>query len=140
MKGLTTLIKLSKRTLDELRRKMTALENQKAQLEQAIINLKLEVEMEMATAAKRPEMGAFFGGFTKRMKQREFDLRAEIAKIEKQMEVLAEEITIAYAELKKYEIALENAQAREREKMARRETELLDEIAGQQHYRKQEDQ
>jgi hypothetical protein len=28
---------------------------------------------------------------------------------------------------------------REKEKIARRETELMDEIAGQQHYRKQDD-
>ncbi len=139
MKGLITLIKLSKRTLDELRRKMTALENQKAQLEQAIVNLRLEVEAEMITASKRPEMGNFFGGFAKRMRQRENDLRAEITKLEKDMQTLAAEITIAFAELKKYEIALEHAKEREREKLARRETEMMDEIAGQQFHRKQDE-
>lgn len=140
MKGLITLIKLSKRTLDELRRKMTALENQKDQLEQAIVNLRLEVESEMITASKRPEMGNFFGGFAKRMKQREIELKAEIVKLEKHIQVLQAEITIAFAELKKYEIALENVKLRQHEAAARRETEQMDEIASQQHYRKQEDQ
>lgn len=139
MKGLITLIKLSKRTLDELRRRMTSLENQKAQLEQAIINLRQEVEMEMFTASKRPEMGNFFGGYAKRMKQRELELRAEIVKVEKHMEVLANEITIAFAELKKYEIALENAKQRAREAAARKETEMMDEIAIQQHHRKHDE-
>lgn len=138
MKGLLTLIKLSKRTLDELRRKMTSLENQKAQLEQAIVNLRKEVEEEMKMAAQRPEMGNFFGGFAKRMRQRELDLRAEISKVEQQILSLSEEITLAFADLKKYEIALENHKAREREKATRRETELMDEIASQQHHRKEE--
>jgi len=138
VKGLITLIKLNKRTLDDLRRKMTALENQKAQLEQAIVNLRQEVETEMHLASQRPEMGNFFGGFAKRMRQRELDLHAEIAKVEQQMLALAEEISIAFTELKKYEIALENAKQRAREVAARRETEAMDEIASQQHHRKQE--
>lgn len=139
MKGLLTLIKLAKRNLDELRRKMTSLESQKAQLEQAIINLRIEVETEMAAASKRPEMGNFFGGYAKRMKQREQDLRAEIARLEKEMQELQAEITTAFADLKKYEIALENAKLRQREAAARRETEMMDEIASQQHHRRQEE-
>lgn len=138
MKGLITLIKLSKRTLDELRRKMTALENQKAQLEQAIVNLRKEVEEEMQAAAKNPEMGNFFGGYAKRMRQRELDLRAEIDKVEQQIIALSDEITLAFADLKKYEIALDMAKERARETAARRETEMMDEIASQQHHRKQE--
>ena len=137
MKGLITLIKLSKQTLDELRRKMTALENQKVQLEQAIVNLRQEVDQEMASASQQPEMSRFFGGFAKRMKQRELDLRSEIGKVEKQMQVLAQEITLAFADLKKYEIAQENTKQRAREAAARRETEMMDEIAGQQFHRRQ---
>lgn len=139
MKGLKTLIRLSRRGLDELRRGMAALENQKSRLEQAILHLRQEVEAEMVKAAQTPEMGNFFGGFARRMQQREQELRAEIVKLDAQMQALAGEIRTAFAELKKYEIALENAQAREREAAARRETEAMDEIAARQHDRKREE-
>ncbi|MBY0406429.1 MAG: hypothetical protein K2Q01_01965 [Rickettsiales bacterium] len=139
MKGLLTLIKLSKRTLDELRRKLTALETAKAQKEQAIIQLRQEVEREMHMASQRPEMGNFFGGFAKRMRLREQELHAEILKTDKEIDAMREEIAKAFAEQKKYEIALENAKLREKEKLARLETIAMDEIASQQHNRKQEE-
>jgi flagellar export protein FliJ len=115
-------------------------QNQKEQLKLAILALRQEVEMEMHTASQRPEMGNFFGGFAKRMRARESELYAEIEKLDKQMETLQAEIILAFAELKKYEIALENAKERARVTAARRETEAMDEIASQQHHRKQEDQ
>ena len=140
MKGLLTLIKLSKRALDELRRKLGSLENQKAQLQQAIINLKNEVEGEMQAAIAQPEMAPYFGEYSKRARAREADLQKEIAKIDKEMNTLRDTIASAFAEQKKYEIALENHKQREKEKQARRETEMMDEIAGQQHLRKQQDE
>ncbi|NBO19333.1 MAG: hypothetical protein EBV03_08940, partial [Proteobacteria bacterium] len=136
MKGLTTLIKLSKRALDELRRKMGMLENQKSQLQQAIVNLQREVEAELQAARQRPEMGQFFGEYSKRMRQRQAQLEAEVASIELQMSNLRETIAAAFAEQKKYEIALENAKQRQKEAAQRRENEMMDEIAGQQHQRK----
>ena len=102
MKGLTTLIKLHKRTLDELRRKMGALENQKSQLQLASARLQEELEREMKMAAKQPEMSNFFGGFAKRIKKRQDDIAGEIKAIEQRMAKLADEISEAYTELKKF--------------------------------------
>jgi len=137
MKGLVTLIKLSKRTLDELRRKMGSLENQKSQFEQASKKLQEELHNEMSLAKKQPEMSGFFGDFAKRIKKRQEVIANEIRKIEQQMEKLRDEIAIAFGELKKYEIALENSKARAKDEQNRRDTIQLDEIAGQQHRRKE---
>ena len=139
MKGLSTLIKLHKRTLDELRRQMLSLENQKAQLQQASANLNKELQDEMQAAKKQADMSGFFGGFAKRIQKRQEEIAKEIRSLDQQMAKLNNEITEAYAEVKKYEIAQENAKRREAEEEKRKETIAMDEIAGQQFRRKQED-
>lgn len=140
MKGLTTLIKLNKRTLDELRRKMVALENQKAQLLQASAKLQEELLAEIKLASKTPEMGQFFGGFSNRIKKRQEDIAAEVQKLDKQMDDLNVEIRAAFSELKKFEIALDNAKMRAKASQERKLTIEMDEIAQQQFGRKTEDQ
>ena len=139
MKGLNTLIKLHRRTLDELRRKMVSLENQKAQLLQASAKLSEELAAEIRMASKTPEMGRFFGDFSNRIKKRQAELAAEVQKLDKQMETLNVEIREAFAEVKKYEIALENAKQRIAAEGERRETIAMDEMAGQQFRRKAEE-
>ncbi len=136
MKGLTTLIKLHKRQLDGLRRRMATLENQKTQLENLIKRLQDELARELVLAGKTPEMGNFFGDFAKRIRNRQEQVTKEIAELEKKIVALKEEIAIAFGEMKKFEIALENAKRRQREEANRKETIQLDEIAGQQFNRK----
>jgi flagellar export protein FliJ len=138
MKGLATLIKLHKRTLDELRRKMATLENQKSQLQQSSASLQKELQHEMRTAKKQAEMSGFFGGFAKRIQKRQEEIVHEIRSLDRQMAALNDEISEAYTELKKFEIAQENAKRRANEEERRKETILIDEIAGQQHQRKEE--
>ena len=136
MKTFNTLIKLAKRKLDELRKAQGVLERQKEQLINARMNLHKELEREMNIAAKQLEMAGFFGGFAKRIKIREDELMAEVKKIEAEIEKIAEEIMLAYTDLKKYEIAKDNAMKRRAEEMTRKETIMLDEIASQQYGRK----
>ena len=140
MKGLNTLIKLQKRKLDALRRTLASLESQKSQLQQAILVLQKELEEEIILAAKQVEMAHFFGDFSKRIKNRQLELTQEIRKIDKQITALRDEITEAYGEQKKYEIAKENALQRQRQEATRKETIELDEIAAQQFQRKQQEE
>lgn len=135
MKTLNTLIRLHKRTLDELRRNMTALENQKIQLQQTIITLQKELDTEVSLAGKQLEMANFFGGFAKRIKNRQENIHKEIIALDGKIEALNKEIFTAFAELKKYEIARENARLKAAEEEKRKETLLLDEIASRQHQR-----
>ena len=136
MKGLATLIKLSKRKLDELRRKLGSLEGQKAQLEEAIRRLSEELAREVEMASKQPEMSGFFGGFAKRIQQRQEAMHQEIRKIEIEITKTRDEISEAFSEQKKYEIAQDNAKKRAAEEQNRKDTLALDEIAEQQHRRK----
>lgn len=137
MKTFDTLIRLHKRTLDELRRDMVALETQKSQLQQAIVNLQKELDKEMVLAGQQPEMSNFFGEFAKRVKTRQETLRGEISTIDGKITTLNQKIFEAFTELKKYEIAKENAKQRAREAENRKETIMLDEIAAQQFLKKQ---
>lgn len=137
MKTLDTLIRLHKRTLDELRRNMGVLELQKSQLQQTIQALQKDLDTEVELAGKQPEMANFFGGFAKRIKKRQEDIRLEISVLDKKITALNNEIFEAFTELKKYEIAKENAKLRVQEVEKRKETLMLDEIAAQQYQRKQ---
>lgn len=139
MKTLDTLIRLHKRTLDELRRNMVSLENQKSQLQLAIVNLQKDLDKEMVLAGKQPEMANFFGEFAKRVKTRQETLRGEISALDVKINELNNKIFEAFTELKKYEIARENAKQRAREAENRKETIMLDEIAAQQFLKKQSD-
>src|SRR5689334_20182006 len=119
MKGLSTLIKLHKRTLDELRRRMASLENQKVQLLQASANLHKELELEIHQAKKQAELSGFFGGFAKRIQKRQEEIAGEVRSLDQQMAKLNNEIAEAYGEVKKFEIAQENTKRRAEEEERR---------------------
>lgn len=140
MKGIETLIRLSKRSLDELRKKQAALEKEKDKFVQGIKKLEQEMQKEIKLAAKTPEMATFYGGFAKRIKHRQAEYNEEVKKVEVKLLALSEEIRNAYADLKKYEIARDNAKARQKAEEARKETIMLDEIAGHQFARKEKEE
>jgi flagellar export protein FliJ len=136
MKGLTTLIRLHKRNLDDLRRQMVILENEETQLQQAVVTLQQELESEIKLAAAKPEMSSFFGEFAKRIRNRQEKIRQEIKEVETKIRKLNDEIAEEFTELKKFEIALENAKNRAKSEENRKETLMLDEIAAQQYQKK----
>jgi flagellar FliJ protein len=140
MKGIDTLIRLSKRALDELRKKQVALETQKAKLEQGIKNLANELLREQQLAAKSPEMGSFYGGFAKSIKERQQKLHQEIINVDLELSTLSEEVMVAFADLKKYEIARDNAKARKKAEEARRETIAMDEVAATRYTRQMKEE
>ena len=136
MKTLNTLIRLHKRNLDELRRSMVALESQKDQLIQTIEASQRELEREVDLAKNTPEMSSFFGEFAKRIKNRQEKIHKEIQAIDKKITELNNKMAQEFTELKKFEIALENAKNRIKTEEIRKETLMLDEIAAQQFHNK----
>jgi len=140
MKGLNTLIKLHKRTLDDLRRKLVGLEEQKAQLQALSRTLQEELEREMQMATAQPDLSRFFSGFAKRIQKRQEDIAREMQALDRQIAALSEQIAEAFGELKKFEIAQENALRRLKEEEKRRDDALMDDIAARQHRRKEEGQ
>ncbi len=85
------------------------------------------------------EIANYFGEFAKRIKARQELLREEIIIIDAKIAQLNEEIFIAFTELKKFEIALENAKQKKAAEENRKETIMLDEVASQQYHRKQQE-
>jgi flagellar export protein FliJ len=136
MKGLDTLIKLHKRTLDELRRQIGVLENQKQQLLNLSQKLSEELKEEIKIATGRLDMSQFFGGFAKRIQTRQQGIAEEIKTLDKKIETLTDSARVAFGEVKKYEIAKANAEKRKQKEIMRKETSALDEVAGNQHQRK----
>jgi flagellar export protein FliJ len=136
MKSLNTLIRLQQQKVDELRRKFGGLENQKQQLMKRSDQLAEELQKEISLAGQNPEMSGFFGDFAERIKKRRADLAMEMAKLEKQIQELAEQVRLAFTELKKYEIVRDQRLAAKRAKEAKREAEQLDETAIMMHSRK----
>lgn len=140
MKGLATLIKLHKRQLDEIRRKMANLENQKRELEEALRNLAADLEREKEAIRGKAEMASYFGSYAKRVRARQEQTAQAIRMLDEQIDKHREEINIAFGELKKFEIAEANAKKRAAAEERRKETIELDDIGGQQHQRKKKNE
>lgn len=135
MKSLKTLIKIHKHELDGLRRDMVSMEGERGRLEGAVRRLQQELLDEAKKASASPDLSRYFGNFAKRIRQRQQQLREEILKVQKRIDTLREKIAVAFSEVKKYEIALQNAQRREEHEALRKENIAMDELAGQQFQR-----
>lgn len=138
LKNLTTLIRVEKHKLDELRRKMNAYEMQKAQLLQAVDFLQKELEREIELAAEQADMGQFFGNFSERIAKRKDEIAKEVVRINKEILTLNQQILVHFSELKKFEVAKENLVRRTKEEANRKETQLLDEMGIQRFERREE--
>ena len=132
MRTLTVLIRYKKQLLDEQRRKLTALENQRQQWLQRSEGMRKELEREMELAANQPEMGGFFGNFAGRIRQRQEQIAKEIAKVDKEIAKQSEKIREGFIELKRFEILRERRIAEKKALLSKQEVEQLDEVA--QHH------
>lgn len=139
LKSLTTLIKIAKQQLDSLRRDLANLEAEKQKLLEAIARLKEELQREIELSGQHPEMGAFFGGFAKRIREREDAFNASVQKLDALMNKLRERIREQFAEQKKYELAKEAREKEEKEVQDKAEVRDMDEVAGMRHERKKKE-
>lgn len=136
MKSLATLIRFKKQQLDELRRKLLGLEAQKQQFLKRGETLAEELRRELQLAGASPEMGAFFGDFADRIKKRQLDIAKEVKKLDRDMDILRDQVRVAFGEIKKFEIVQERRKAEADREENRKETNVLDEVAGMQDRRK----
>lgn len=136
MKGIHTLIKMHQRQLDELRRRLVQLEEQKQQLIELATKLHHELMEERQLAAESPMMSSYMGDFEKRVAKRQLGIAQEVVKLDVEMQQLSAAIAESFGELKKYEITRDNDMAREQAKADLREQNMLDEVAIQQFTRK----
>jgi flagellar export protein FliJ len=128
MKGLPTLIRVRQWELEERRRKLADLEGLAAQLDEAISRLDDEVKMEQSIVQSSLEVNFAYAPYAAAAIERRRTLLASLEDVRQQIETAHEEVTIAYQELKKYEIAQDNRRRRARVETNRREQIVLDEI------------
>lgn len=140
MKGMKTLIKMQQKDLDELRREQTALEEQREQLMALLTRLENEMMEERKLAEGRLEMGVYLEEYVARVKARQISIVQEIVQINIRLEQLAEQISTAFGELKKYEITKDNYDKGVQAVIDRREQIMLDEVGLRQFTRKDNEQ
>ncbi len=136
MKGLRTLIRLRKQDLDELRRGMVALEAQRAALIARRKMVDRELAAEQRFVADTPYMAFAYGAYARRVIAERADIAARKQALEDDIAALGERLAEAYAEVKKYEIAMTRRVRRQRAEAARREQRDLDELGGNMHRRR----
>jgi flagellar export protein FliJ len=129
MKGLPTLIRVRGWELEEKRRELARREAHAARIADEIQAIDASVAHEMRVAGGDTQVIHAYGPFARAAidlrRQREVELERAMA----QVDAAAEEVTVAYQELKKLEVAQENHERRMAEEAARREQVRLDEIA-----------
>ncbi len=139
MKELQTLIKMHQRELDELRRALVSLENQKEQLVSMAVKLQEELNAEWEAAQGQPQMASYMAGYEKRVKKRQMDIALEVGRLEGEMEKRRQLIAESFGELKKYEIALDQRLEALAASEKAKEQAALDEAAIQGFTRKKDD-
>jgi len=122
------LIRLSKWKVDEVRRKLAVLASAKAEVEKEGVHLETSVVREQALAEQAPGGELLYHGFAQGVIMKREALSRQMDELEGLMEQVRAQVNTAYAELKKYEIAEEQHQLRERKERSRRGQISQDEI------------
>lgn len=132
-KGLPTLIRLQQRELDTLRKRMLILTQNRDSLLARAEALQEALQEEIRLAGELAGLGGFFGDYSTHIKKQRENLHKDAAKLEKKITALAMEITSAFGELKKYEIAYENQRKEETKRREREEQKQMDELAARKY-------
>lgn len=137
MKGLPTLIRLHRWRLDEKRKQLAALERLAAKLREQRRRLEEELRAEQDVARSLTGAEFTYAAYAKAVVQRRETLARSIAEAEGQIERVMAEVTEAFRELKRYEVAQANRERAAEEEAARREQAVLDDV-GANVYRRRE--
>ena len=129
MSSLKTIIRLQKWKLDEKRRALAELQNLAERLQAEIDRLKEEVAAERETARGNVEYSFTYINYIQSAMERGKRLTQSLGQVEGQIAVATDEMAEAFQELKRYELAEEERLKREKEKLKRKEANMLDETA-----------
>jgi flagellar biosynthesis chaperone FliJ len=127
MKSLQTLIKLHKKKLDDLVTEINNLEKNKQNFINTLEHLKIEQRLEQEKYSGS-EYAFMLDSY---LKQSEIDkkrLSDQIKRLELDLQLLQPKLEKQFAELKKFELALEKRVKKEQEKLKVVETKMLDEF------------
>ncbi len=136
MTALGSLVRVHTWALNEKRQTLVGLEELSDKLHQDLENLEAELRHEQSAATGSVEGTIAFPAYVAAALERRKKLRVSIANLDLAIEAAREEVREAFREVKKYEIARDNHEKRERERIAKREQTELDELGVTLHQRK----
>ena len=136
MTALGSLVRVHSWALNEKRQKLAGLEDLADKMHQDLERLEADLDNEQRAAAGSMEGTIAFPAFVAAALERRKKLRESIADLGLAIDAARAEVREAFQEVKKYEIAQDNYERREREKVARREQRELDELGANMHRRK----
>ncbi len=129
MKGVATLIRLHQWQLDQKRRELGSLERLKASFLGQLGKLEQDLVVEQQVAAGT-EIGMFaYANYAVGVVSRRDTLNKSIEEVDQQIANKHAEVTSAFHEVKRYEIALRESERRREVALARKEQMDLDEVA-----------
>jgi flagellar export protein FliJ len=136
MTALGSLVRVHTWELNEKRQKLVELQELSDKIRQDVENLEAQLQHEQSAAAGSIEGTIAFPAFVAAALERRKKLRVSIANLDLAIEAAREEVREVFQEVKKYELARDNHEKRERERIAKREQNELDELGVNLHRRK----
>ncbi len=136
MTTLGSLVRVHSWALNEKRQKLAGLEDLAGKMHEDLEQLEAELNNEQRAAAGSIEGTIAFPAFVAAALERRRKLRESIANLGLAIDAARAEVREAFQEVKKYELAQDNHERRERDKVARRERRELDELGANIHQRK----
>ena len=136
MSALGSLVRVHTWALNEKRQTLVGLEELGDKLHGDLEALEAELQREQSAATGSIEGTIAFPAFVAAALERRKRLRVSIANLNLGIEAAREEVREAYQEVKKYELARDNHDRREQDKLALNERKALDELGATLHRRK----
>ncbi len=136
MKALPTLIRIHRWHLEEKRRKLTELERLRAELAAQTRRLEERLASEQRVAEHSEEGRYAYGAYAASIISRRETLTVSIGESQQAIVLARDEVSEAFREVKKHEIAARIRERRAQAEAARREQALLDEVGLNMHYRR----
>jgi flagellar export protein FliJ len=126
---LRRLVRYHRHALDEKRRDLRVLEERAAAVEADIENLDSNVVAEQRVAKRSSEVIGAYGVFARASLDRRVALLGALSDARAAVDVARDELLDAFAEVKRYEISLENQERDERQERDRLLQGQIDEAA-----------
>ncbi len=131
-----TLLRLKRFRVDEMKRRIAAIDAMKADLERKLTDLDDNVAREKQRAGDSDIGRLAFPSFLRSIEARRENLRTTLKEIEREHAAAQLDLSSAFQDLKSLEVATEQQEKRLAEMQARRAQARLDEIALVRHLRK----
>jgi flagellar export protein FliJ len=131
-----TLLRLKRFRVDEMKRRIAAIDAMKVDLERKLTDLDDNVARERQRAGDSDIGRLAFPSFLRSIESRRENLRNTLKEIEREHQAALADLTNAFQELKSLEIAVEQQAKKANELAARRSQSRMDEMALVRHLRK----